>query len=109
MANHVMLGYCPQFDALIDTMTAREHLLFYCRIKGVPEAEVFEYTEAMIKQLGLTEFADQPSKGYSGGNKRKLSVGIALVGMTFVVHALFFFGSSSPIHTCRQPSYCFPG
>ena len=27
------LGYCPQFDALIDNLTAREHLTFYCRIK----------------------------------------------------------------------------
>ena len=40
----------------------------------------------MIEQLGLTQYADRPSGGYSGGNKRKLSVGISLIGMYKVVH-----------------------
>ncbi|GAB5362141.1 hypothetical protein AAMO2058_000772800 [Amorphochlora amoebiformis] len=34
----------------------------------------------MIVLIGLSEYADRPSGGYSGGNKRKLSVGIALMG-----------------------------
>ena len=28
------IGFCPQFDALFDLMTAREHLTFYARVKG---------------------------------------------------------------------------
>jgi hypothetical protein len=35
-----LLGYCPQFDSLIDNLTAREHLMLYARIKGVPESDV---------------------------------------------------------------------
>jgi ABC-type multidrug transport system ATPase subunit len=31
------IGYCPQFDALLPLLTAREHLDFYARIKGIPE------------------------------------------------------------------------
>ena len=76
-----LLGYCPQFDALIDTLTAREHLVLFARIKGVPEDIMDEYVEHLILRLGLQEgIADKPTKGYSGGNKRKLCVGIALIG-----------------------------
>jgi ATP-binding cassette subfamily A (ABC1) protein 3 len=35
-----VIGYCPQFDALIDTLTAREHLTLFARIKGVPEPDI---------------------------------------------------------------------
>lgn len=31
------IGYCPQFDALLEFLTAKEHLELYARIKGVPE------------------------------------------------------------------------
>ena len=33
------IGYCPQFDALFDELTAREHLLLYCRLRGIPPSE----------------------------------------------------------------------
>eukprot|EP00493_Phyllostaurus_siculus_P016270 UN16517 len=75
-----LLGYCPQFDALLPTLTGREHLYLFARIKGVPEENITRYVNALISQLGLDLYADKPSGGYSGGNKRKLSVGIALVG-----------------------------
>jgi ATP-binding cassette subfamily A (ABC1) protein 3 len=41
------LGYCPQFDALLDKLTVFEHLQLYCSIKGIPEktqASVIEKT-----------------------------------------------------------------
>ena len=31
-----LIGYCPQFDALLDNLTAREHLELYAAIKGIP-------------------------------------------------------------------------
>ena len=72
---------CPQFDALQGTLTAREHLTLFARIKGVKEAQLRPYVQAMIDRLGLQEgIEDRPCKGYSGGNKRKLSVGLALIG-----------------------------
>ncbi|EMP24164.1 ATP-binding cassette sub-family A member 7 [Chelonia mydas] len=36
---HQNMGYCPQFDAINDLLTGREHLVFYCRVRGVPEEE----------------------------------------------------------------------
>jgi ATP-binding cassette subfamily A (ABC1) protein 3 len=53
----------------------------FARIKGVGEDILAEYVEHLIARLGLQEgIADKPTKGYSGGNKRKLCVGIALIG-----------------------------
>ena len=72
------VGFCPQFDPLLDLMTAREHLLLFSRIRGVVEPEVM--VDALLDQLGLRPYADTVTIGYSGGTKRKLSLGIALVG-----------------------------
>ena len=80
-----LIGYCPQFDALLPLLTAREHLSLYARIKCVPEARVARFVAALIAKLGLDDIADKPAGTYSGGNKRKLSVGIALVGNPLIV------------------------
>mmetsp|Transcript_22442 Transcript_22442/g.36816 ORF Transcript_22442/g.36816 Transcript_22442/m.36816 type:complete len:316 (-) Transcript_22442:925-1872(-) len=69
------IGYCPQFDALLPLMTARETLRMFAIFKGVVLSEVDAYVEKMIKILTLEDYADKPCQGYSGGNKRKLSVG----------------------------------
>ena len=39
---HKKIGYCPQFDALIDSLTAEEQLYLYARLKGIPETEIKE-------------------------------------------------------------------
>jgi len=74
------LGYCPQFDALIPNLTAREHLWFYARIKGLPEKAISSHVSHLVSKIGLKDYAELPCQKYSGGNKRKLSVGIALIG-----------------------------
>uniref|UniRef100_F7D7G1 ATP binding cassette subfamily A member 7 n=1 Tax=Ornithorhynchus anatinus TaxID=9258 RepID=F7D7G1_ORNAN len=74
---HRYMGYCPQFDALTDLLTGREHLEFFSRLRGIPEEEV---VQKGLTKLGLLQYADRPAGGYSGGNKRKLSTAIALVG-----------------------------
>uniref|UniRef100_A0A7S3ZF35 ABC transporter domain-containing protein n=1 Tax=Lotharella globosa TaxID=91324 RepID=A0A7S3ZF35_9EUKA len=77
-----LIGYCPQFDALLPNMTARETLRMFAKFKGVPKSKMEPYLADMLKQLSLdiNGWQDKPCGGYSGGNKRKLSVGIALVG-----------------------------
>ncbi|PGH05330.1 hypothetical protein GX51_03051 [Blastomyces parvus] len=71
------LGVCPQFDA-IDQMTVLEHLRFYARIRGVPDVE--HNVREVIRAVGLTPYGDRMASDLSGGNKRKLSLGIALMG-----------------------------
>ena len=73
-------GYCPQFDALLDIMTGREHLQLYSRLRGIPESEIEDASKILLRLLGIEQYADQKVVGYSGGTKRKLSVAIAMIG-----------------------------
>uniref|UniRef100_A0A8C5WYA4 ATP binding cassette subfamily A member 1 n=1 Tax=Laticauda laticaudata TaxID=8630 RepID=A0A8C5WYA4_LATLA len=71
------MGYCPQFDAIQELMTGREHLEFFALLRGVPEKEVGEWA---VRKLGLVKYAEKYAGTYSGGNKRKLSTAMALIG-----------------------------
>ncbi|XP_056591567.1 phospholipid-transporting ATPase ABCA1 isoform X2 [Triplophysa dalaica] len=82
---HQLMGYCPQFDAISDLLTGREHLEFYARLRGVPEAHVAKVAQWGIQKLGLSQYADREAGGYSGGNKRKLSTAISLIGAAPVI------------------------
>uniref|UniRef100_A0A3Q2Z6G7 P-type phospholipid transporter n=1 Tax=Hippocampus comes TaxID=109280 RepID=A0A3Q2Z6G7_HIPCM len=82
---HQNMGYCPQFDAIDELLTGREHLHLYARLRGVPEAEISRIAEWAIQQLGLSEYAGQSAGTYSGGNRRKLSTAIAMIGCPALV------------------------
>lgn len=77
---HENIGYCPQSDAIMPLLTAREHLIFFGRLRGIPEKYVKQASEWAMNRVGLNVFADRISGDFSGGNKRKLSTAIALVG-----------------------------
>uniref|UniRef100_A0A4W5PIQ9 P-type phospholipid transporter n=1 Tax=Hucho hucho TaxID=62062 RepID=A0A4W5PIQ9_9TELE len=77
---HQNMGYCPQFDAVNELLTGREHLEFYAVLRGVPEKEVCEVAEWGIRKLGLVKYVDKAAGSYSGGNMRKLSTAMALIG-----------------------------
>ncbi|XP_023377237.1 ATP-binding cassette sub-family A member 3 [Pteropus vampyrus] len=79
------IGYCPQFDALLDHMTGRETLIMYARLRGIPERHISAYVENTLRGLLLEPHANKLVKTYSGGNKRKLSTGIALLGEPAVI------------------------
>uniref|UniRef100_A0A3B3Y540 P-type phospholipid transporter n=1 Tax=Poecilia mexicana TaxID=48701 RepID=A0A3B3Y540_9TELE len=82
---HQNMGYCPQFDAIDELLTGREHLYLYARLRGVPESEIPRVAEWGIQKLGLTEYAGCSAGTYSGGNKRKLSTAIAMIGCPALV------------------------
>ncbi|XP_072260467.1 phospholipid-transporting ATPase ABCA1 isoform X3 [Pyxicephalus adspersus] len=77
---HQNMGYCPQFDAINELLTGREHLELYALLRGVPEKEVCKVAEWAIRKLGLVKYSEKCAGAYSGGNKRKLSTAIALIG-----------------------------
>uniref|UniRef100_A0A8C5QFN3 ATP-binding cassette sub-family A member 2 n=1 Tax=Leptobrachium leishanense TaxID=445787 RepID=A0A8C5QFN3_9ANUR len=74
------IGYCPQFDALFDELTAKEHLELYTRLRGIPWKDEERVVKWALEKLELSKYADKPAGTYSGGNKRKLSTAIALIG-----------------------------
>ncbi len=74
------LGVCPQHDVLFDLLTPREHLdIFYDFKGGDPDYKETEI-EQMIGDSGLTVDQNKLSCTLSGGNKRKTSVCMALIG-----------------------------
>lgn len=75
------LGNCLQVDAHWEDLSGREHLRFHGRLKGIPEAMLDAEVQVLLGRLGFTGAdAGKKAKAYSGGMKRKLSVGIALIG-----------------------------
>jgi ATP-binding cassette, subfamily A (ABC1), member 3 len=79
------IGYCPQFDALLELLTVREHLELYGRIKGLEGADLERVVRGKLEQMDLTDFENKAAGSLSGGNKRKLSVAIAMIGEPSIV------------------------
>lgn len=79
------MGYCPQFDAILENMTGTETLKMYARIRGVPENKIDIVVQELMEALQLTVYKDRQVGTYSGGNKRKISTAIALMGSPPVV------------------------
>ena len=79
------LGYCPQFDALIEGLTVREQLELYYDMKCLPARFKQTAITEKIKELNLEEYEDKLSGSLSGGNKRKLSVAMAIIGNPKIV------------------------
>ncbi|XP_008589411.1 PREDICTED: ATP-binding cassette sub-family A member 3-like [Galeopterus variegatus] len=79
------IGYCPQFDALLEYMTAREIMIMYARLWGVSEPQIELYVNKCLNSLELESHADRLISTYSGGNKRRLSTVIALMGKPSVI------------------------
>ncbi|XP_053558600.1 phospholipid-transporting ATPase ABCA1 isoform X2 [Bombina bombina] len=77
---HQNMGYCPQFDAINELLTGREHLELYALLRGIPDNEVCKVAEWAVRKLGLVKYSEKSAGSYSGGNRRKLSTAIALIG-----------------------------
>ncbi len=72
------LGVCPQHDCL-DLLSTRQHLTLYARIKGVRDVKA--NVACLMERLDLAPHARTMAAKLSGGNKRKLSLAIALMGV----------------------------
>lgn len=79
------VGYCPQFDALIDQLTVRETLYMYARIRGIKNDDMKQTVDGLVDSLLLSDHTEKEIYQLSGGNKRKLSTALALIGNPPVV------------------------
>lgn len=92
-------GLCPQHDVLFDRLTVEEHLWFFAKLKKCPSWRVKEEIDRMIESIGLADKRHTQARALSGGMKRKLSVGIALVADSKVF--------SHPVTSCLQDLLSF--
>ncbi|GLV40132.1 ATP binding cassette subfamily A member 3 [Carabus blaptoides fortunei] len=74
------IGYCPQFDALNLTLTTRQMLVLFAKLRGIPSHNVNKHVNKWISKFGIKEYENIPCGKLSGGNKRKLNTAIALIG-----------------------------
>jgi len=75
-----LIGYCPQFDALLPLLTVREHLELFAGIKGLSGLGKKMAVKELMERLTLSSFSNKLAGSLSGGNKRKLSVAVAMIG-----------------------------
>ncbi|XP_054213311.1 ATP-binding cassette sub-family A member 13 isoform X19 [Homo sapiens] len=81
------LGVCPQQDILLDNLTVREHLLLFASIKAPQwtKKELHQQVNQTLQDVDLTQHQHKQTRALSGGLKRKLSLGIAFMGMSRTV------------------------
>jgi hypothetical protein len=80
----VVLG---QHDCLFDKLTVREHLDLAAGIKGLAPGPAAERViDSMITDVGLQDKQHSNASELSGGQKRRLSVAMALIGDPKVVY-----------------------
>ncbi|KRZ77264.1 ATP-binding cassette sub-family A member 3, partial [Trichinella papuae] len=74
-----MIGYCPQFDAVLDNLTVTETLTLFARLHGILASDLDDVVNSAADSVGLSAFKQHRIECLSGGNKRKLSLAIALI------------------------------
>jgi ATP-binding cassette, subfamily A (ABC1), member 3 len=83
---HKRIGYCPQFDALIDDLTGRETLRLFALSRGIPKFKLRDVIDKLSSDFNFTKHLDKQVRAYSGGNKRKLSTAVALLGNPVIIY-----------------------
>ena len=78
------LGICTQKDVIWDDITLEEHLYLFSKLRGCKK--IFIEISRMIDSLGFPEKAKSLAGTLSGGQKRRLCVGISMIGGNKVVY-----------------------
>jgi ABC-2 type transport system ATP-binding protein len=73
------IGVVPQEIALYDTLTARENLQFWGRMYSMGGALLRRRVDEVLDLIGLTDRANDRVGTYSGGMKRRVNIGVALL------------------------------
>ena len=73
------IGIVFQEYTLDDYLTAERNLAYHCMIYHVPRRERRARVARALDLVGLTDRADEPVRGFSGGMKRRLEVARALL------------------------------
>src|SRR5690625_3778844 len=72
-------GIVPQELALYGDLTAKENLQFFGRLYNLTSKELEKKIKEVLHQVGLYERQHDLVRNYSGGMRRRLNIGIALL------------------------------
>ena len=73
------IGYVSQLGGADELATGRENLVLQGRLYGAGVAGLKTRVDELIGVLDLSEFADRRVKTYSGGQRRRLDIGLGIV------------------------------
>jgi ABC-2 type transport system ATP-binding protein len=79
MAVKAAIGVVPQEIALYEDLSARENLNFWGKMYGLRGAPLQERVDEVLEIVGLTDRQQGRVSKFSGGMKRRLNIGIALL------------------------------
>ena len=79
LAARRLMGVLPHGAGLYPNLTARENVIYFGALHGLPSAERRSRAAELIRQLEMEEFADRPAKGFSQGQRIKTALARALI------------------------------
>lgn len=80
-----LFGLVPQEVALYDTLSARENLIFWGQMAGLNGRQLQKRVSEILDTIGLAARASERIDRYSGGMKRRVNIGAALLHQPSVV------------------------
>lgn len=72
------IGLAGQYAAVDEYLTGRENLVMFGRLSGLDKRSARARAAELLDRFDLTDAADRPSKGYSGGMRRRLDLAASL-------------------------------
>jgi len=80
------LGYVPQEIALYEDLSARENLVFWGKMYGLRGSDLRKRVDEVLETIGLSERAGERVSKFSGGMKRRVNIGVALLHKPQVIY-----------------------
>lgn len=85
MLQSVLTSIMLCFNAMLqETLTPREHLSFYGRLKNLSGKALTAAIHECLREVNLLHVIDEEARTFSGGMKRRLSVAISLIGKPLI-------------------------
>jgi ABC-2 type transport system ATP-binding protein len=81
-----VLGVVPQEIALYEDLTARENLTFWGKMYGLRGGALKSRVSEVLEVIGLSDRANDRVGKYSGGMKRRVNIGVALLHKPRVIY-----------------------
>uniref|UniRef100_A0A8C8VGV2 ATP binding cassette subfamily A member 10 n=1 Tax=Pelusios castaneus TaxID=367368 RepID=A0A8C8VGV2_9SAUR len=75
-----IVGVCPQFNIQYEVLTVKENLRIFAKIKGIRPKEIEQEVQKVLTMLKIKNIKDCQASSLSSGQKRKLTLGIAILG-----------------------------
>ena len=79
-------GYCPQdLSYMYETFTPLENIIAFGKQYDIPEWQLIQRGKSLLRDFGILEKGNSPTKELSGGQQRRVSIGVALAHMPKVL------------------------